>query len=368
MFKNKTNIIFFSPSIEDGGVEKNLEYLTNYFLKKKKEISIISANSDKKKNFSNKINFIAPDTNLFINSSRICKSLVCFFLILTVIKKKMIIVSFNNNIFAIFIAKLIGAKIIIRSNTSLHSYSKNFFKKKIFSFFFRFADVVIVNSKAMVREMKILLDVNSTHIYNPIENINTILKKSEENLKLKYFKRNTLKILIIGRLVKQKNQMLILKSLNQIKNKINFKCIIIGEGEEKYNLNKFIDQQNLKGLIKIIKYQKNIYPYLKKSDLFILSSNYEGLPNVLIEALVFKKIIFSTNCPTGPREILNNGKYGVLYPKNNYKILSKLILNFNKNKILYTKKALKGFDSLSRFNLDVNCKKYLDIVEEINER
>ena len=280
----------------------------------------------------------------------------------------MTIVSFNNNISAIFIAKLIGAKIIIRSNTSLHAYSKNILKRKIFSFFFKFADIIIVNSKAMIREMKILLNINSTHIYNPIENISAILKKSKVNLKLKFFKRNTLKILTIGRLVKQKNQMLILKSLNQIKDKINYKCIIIGTGEEKYNLNKFIKEQNLKADVKIIKYQKNIYTYLRKSDLFILSSNYEGLPNVLLEALVLKKIIFSTNCPTGPAEILKNGKYGVLYPKNNYKILSKLILNFNKNKTLYTKKAHKGFDSLGRFNLDVNCKKYLDIVEDINER
>lgn len=366
MIKLKKNIILFSPSIEDGGVEKNLEYLSKYFLGKKIEISIVSANYDKKKNFSKRINFVSLKTNFFNNASRLSKSLICFFLILMMRKKKKetIIISFNNNIFAIIIAKLLGARIIIRSNTSLYSYLKNNFKKIVFSFFFKLADEVIVNSKEMAREMKLHLKIDAIHIYNPIENTNKILNKSKNNFKLKFFTKKTINILTIGRLVKQKNHMLILKSLNEIKNQINFKCLIIGTGEEKVNLDKFVYLNELSKFVKIIKYQKNIYPYLKNCNLFILSSNFEGLPNVLIEALVLKKIIFSTNCPTGPSEILSNGKYGVLFPLNNYKKLSKLILNFNNKKHFYAKKANKGFGSLDRFNLDVNCKKYLDIIEK----
>ena len=73
MIKPKKNIILFSPSIEDGGVEKNLEYLSKYFLEKKKEISIVSANYDKKNNFSKRINFVSLKTNFFNNSSRLSK-------------------------------------------------------------------------------------------------------------------------------------------------------------------------------------------------------------------------------------------------------------------------------------------------------
>jgi glycosyltransferase involved in cell wall biosynthesis len=63
-------------------------------------------------------------------------------------------------------------------------------------------------------------------------------------------------------------------------------------------------------IVKILNFKKNPFPYLKKADLFLLTSKFEGLPNVLLEAATLKKNIISTDCPTGPREILNNGKYG----------------------------------------------------------
>jgi glycosyltransferase involved in cell wall biosynthesis len=100
------------------------------------------------------------------------------------------------------------------------------------------------------------------------------------------------------------------------------------------------------------------------SDLFVLSSLYEGLPNVLLEALVLKKFIISSNCPTGPREILKNGKYGLLFQPGNYKDLVKKIYYFQKNKKKLNKKILNGFKSLSRFDYKSNSKKYLNIVQQ----
>ena len=79
-------------------------------------------------------------------------------------------------------------------------------------------------------------------------------------------------------------------------------------------------------------FQKNPYPYLKKSDLFILSSLYEGLPNVLLEAMSLKKFIISSNCPTGPREILQNGKLGELFRNNDFEDLKKKIIDFHRSK------------------------------------
>ena len=67
----------------------------------------------------------------------------------------------------------------------------------------------------------------------------------------------------------------------------------------------------------------NPFPYFIKSDLFILSSIFEGLPNVLLEALTLKKFVISTNCSTGPSEILSKGKGGILVPINDYKNLAK---------------------------------------------
>ena len=72
--------------------------------------------------------------------------------------------------------------------------------------------------------------------------------------------------------------------------------------------------------------------YLNQCDLFILSSKFEGLPNVLLEAQFLKKFIISTNCPTGPKEILLNGKAGDLIDTNSPKALTQKIINFHKDK------------------------------------
>ena len=93
-------------------------------------------------------------------------------------------------------------------------------------------------------------------------------------------------------------------------------------------INKYKLQKN----IKIINYKTNPFPYLKASDLFVLSSKYEGLPNVILEAQTLKKYVISSDCPTGPKEILLNGKIGSLFKVGDYDSLAKIIINFKKIK------------------------------------
>ena len=110
--------------------------------------------------------------------------------------------------------------------------------------------------------------------------------------------------------------------------------------------------------VKIVPYQTNPFNLIKSSDIFILTSLYEGLPNVLLEAQVLKKFIISSNCPTGPREILLNGKAGFLFKVKDYKNLSKLILKILGNKKIMKKKIDIGYKNLDRFNYELNLKKY----------
>ena len=92
--------------------------------------------------------------------------------------------------------------------------------------------------------------------------------------------------------------------------------------------------------------------------MFILSSIYEGLPNVLLEAMSLKKFIISSNCLTGPKEILANGRYGYLFNVGNYSQLANKIKKFSSHKKLLKNKTLLGFKSLDRFNYNKNCNEY----------
>ena len=114
----------------------------------------------------------------------------------------------------------------------------------------------------------------------------------------------------IGRLEDQKDHLTLLRAIKLIKDKIKVKLLIIGNGSMQNEIDKFIEKNNLKYNVKIINNINNPFPYLLKSDLFVLSSIFEGLPNVLLEALTLNKFVISTNCSTGPSEILLKGKGG----------------------------------------------------------
>ena len=119
----------------------------------------------------------------------------------------------------------------------------------------------------------------------------------------------------------------------------------------------------LKKFIKIINYKKNSFQYHKKSNLFFLSSKYKYLANVLLEALTLKKFIISSNCPTGPSEILDNGKTGLLFKVGDYKELAKKITFFHSNKKLWHKMMLIGNKRLKRFDHNLNLIKYFNLIK-----
>ena len=90
----------------------------------------------------------------------------------------------------------------------------------------------------------------------------------------------------------------------------------------------------------------------------MLSSKFEGLPNVLLESQVLKKYIISSNCPTGPKEILLNGRAGDLFKINDHNKLASFILKYKRNKFKNLKKIKLGYDYLSRYDLTKNLKEY----------
>ena len=110
--------------------------------------------------------------------------------------------------------------------------------------------------------------------------------------------------------------------------------------------------------IRLIGYKENAESYLQSANLFILTSKFEGLPNVLIEAQTKNIPIISSDCPTGPREILLKGKLGDLFKVGDYKKLYHLIKDFDQNSKKLKNKSKKAEKYLKRFDLKVNCKKY----------
>ena len=361
----KKKLLIFIPHIKGGGVEKNFFLLSNYLTNKINSISVITINKEFKNKLNKKIKIISPKSNIWKNSPVYLKYFICIiFLIKTLLtNKKYLILSFQANWYAIIIAKIFNIKIVSRSNTAPSGWSKNIFKNCLYKFILSLADEITVNSIEFQKLLKKKFNVNSSCIYNPI-NKNEVLRKSKASLDFDFFNNKKLKLINIGRCTEQKNQILILEAIKYLNGKVPIKLLIAGRGKEFKNLKNYIDLNNLKKNVKLLDFLQNPYVYIKKSDIFILSSNYEGLPNVLLESQCLKKIILSTNCPTGPKEILLNGNAGIFFKMNNYKDLAHKIEFIYNNKKAMKKKSIIGYNNINRFDEKTNLNKYYLVLKK----
>ena len=146
------------PSIEGGGVEKNLFIIANFLSTKIKDLSLITASRELDHKFKN-LKIIKPSFNYWANSKRKYKYLICLLELLRLIinKKNITVFAFQANLYCILLCKIFNRKIIIRSNSSPSGWSNNFIKKKIFTSILGLADRIIVNSLDFKKEFKLKL-------------------------------------------------------------------------------------------------------------------------------------------------------------------------------------------------------------------
>lgn len=359
MQKNK--LIIFMPFIGGGGVEKNLFLISNYLSKKINHLIICTTSKSEKKKFNKKIKFLFTKKEFSQKTNVRLKYIYCLYVLYKYLKvnKNVVVLSFQANVYCIILCKLLGVKVIARSNSSPSGWYHNFLKKIIYKKIISLADEVIVNSLEFKKQMDKRFNLKVKCIFNPL-NKKDIIKSSNMKSSERFFKsqKKYLKILNIGRLTKQKDQITILKALNILKQKIDFRFLILGRGVEKDNLQKFINENKLNNSVKLRGFTKNPYPIIKQTDIFVLSSRYEGLPNVLLEAASLKKIIFSTNCPTGPKEILLNGKGGFFFNIGNHYELAEKINIYYKNKKKFQSKIKETYNNLARYDFKKNLQKY----------
>lgn len=163
----------------------------------------------------------------------------------------------------------------------------------------------------------------------------------------------------VGRLCEQKGFDLLLKiyryALNENENLPDL--VIVGEGEDLKQLEVLRAELNLKDKVFFHGYSSNPYYIINNSELYLLSSRHEGLPTVLIEALALKKAIVAFDCPTGPREILQDGKFGDLIPIGDLKQFAKSI-----NQKLISPNYLNG-DEVLKYTFKSSAKAYLALLE-----
>lgn len=164
-------------------------------------------------------------------------------------------------------------------------------------------------------------------IYNPVE-VEQIHSLANEEVRHPWLndKNSTPVILSVGRLEAQKGFDILLQAVAEVRKNRAVRLIILGEGEQRPALLRLCDELGIADSVEMPGFVDNPYPYMRQASLYVLSSNYEGMPNVLIEALALGTPIVSTDCPSGPREVLRNGDFGLLVPVGNPRAMAAAIL------------------------------------------
>jgi len=248
-------------------------------------------------------------------------------------------------------------------------------KKRYLIFILKFlyslkqVNMIVTVSKEIQQIIKIDYRINEkkiTTIYNGIniETINNLKDEPISDYTDLFYDKNEFKFITVGRLVELKGHEYLIKAFSLVKDKLkNSKLLIIGEGPLRNKLKTLIQEFQLENHVLLLGLQKNPFNFMTKSNLFILSSIYEGFPTVLLEALACGLPIISTNCKTGPFEILKKNEYGLLVMVKNSKDLAEKMINLAKNKELLKSFSIKALERAKDYDIKKMFNQWIHVID-----
>jgi glycosyltransferase involved in cell wall biosynthesis len=243
----------------------------------------------------------------------------------------------HTNLVALWAACISKAssRIVISERMSLTTISKNSKKWRwrfilpVLAHEYPKADGIISVSNGVKEELIFytgLLPQQVTTIYNPVLTQH-IKEKGLKPIHHPWFQENLPIVLGVGRLVPMKDFSTLLKAFSRVRRNLPARLVIIGEGRLRSDLTRLAETLGIDNDVWMPGFSDNPYAFMSRASVLVLSSVYEGLPNVLLEALACGCPIISTNCPTGPSEILKNGSYGPLIPIGDVDAMEKALLD-----------------------------------------
>jgi len=196
-----------------------------------------------------------------------------------------------------------------------------------------------------------------TTIYNPID-FRSLSAMATEPLDVPWFATGEPPVILaIGRLELQKNFPNLLRAFALVKQQKPARLIILGEGSDRERLTGLIAEMGLESDVSLPGFVGNPAAYMAHSAVFAMSSAWEGMPVALIEALALGIPVVSTDCPSGPSEVLDRGRYGELVPMDDSQALAEAIL-----KVLAGKRKVVDPAWLARFDSKTIAERYLELM------
>lgn len=226
--------------------------------------------------------------------------------------------------------------------------------------FYPWADAVVGVSQGVADDLVQSIGIPQ-HLVKVIYNpgiTEDLIRKAKAPLQHEWFQPGEPPVILaVGRLMKQKDFSSLLKAFAQLRQSRPARLIILGEGEDRDMLEALVRQLDIDKDVSLPGFVENPYPYMVQASLFVMSSRWEGLPTVLVEALYCGPLVVSTDCENGPREILRDGKYGRLVPVGNpAKLAEAMAASLDQNRPRPTR------ESWQPYTLETVASQYIDLL------
>ncbi len=339
-------ILFCLGSMNKGGAERVVANLSNLF-SQKYDVSIVITSSDLSAyslsdnirlyhldDKKNNDNFIAKNIKRSIKLRKILKD----------IKPDIILSFLPEPTFRLMVSKIfIKMKVIISVRNDPNIEYNNFVKKLLVKLLYSKADGFVFQTEDAKKWFSNKIQSKSIIIPNPINDIYLVDR---------YTGKRKDEIVTVGRLTEQKNHYLLIDSFKEIHDEYpSLKLKIIGDGNLKNDLINYTKNKKLENSVFFKGNVENVKDEIYKSKIFVLSSDYEGMPNALMEAMALGIPCISTNCPIGgPKFLINNNINGVLVEVNNKDMMVKAIKKVLLNADLANKISANSNKDMKKYN------------------
>jgi len=321
MIRAKDRMSFFLPGLYEGGAERIILNLAKAIAERGYPVDLVLARA------AGPYIYQVPASVRLVDlrATRVLTSLPSLVCYLRREQPFAMVSALFTNVIALISQRLSGfpRRIVISEHNTLSSTAQNQADlrwqvyPRLAGWIYPWADEIVAVSNSVANDLAKTTTIPRDRIRvvrNPVVTPD-LRRKSEEALDHPWFKAGEPPVILsVGRLTSQKAFDVLIQAFSRVRKKRPARLLILGEGEERSRLEALVRQLGLEQDVSLLGFVQNPYPYIAQAELFVLSSRWEGLPTVLIEALYLGTPIIATDCPGGSREILKDGEYGRLVP------------------------------------------------------
>ncbi|WP_404330365.1 glycosyltransferase [Mesobacillus maritimus] len=361
----KKKLLIYMYNLAGGGAERTIVNIINNINKSEFEVVLVIGSNNK----NDYLYLVNNDIKLIFLHSEKRRQII--FKLNKIIKKEkpdLLFSTLNTNNIVLLLAKLFSFKkiptIVREANNRTQSGSVTIKNKIITSLLYNLCSHIIISLSKGVQDDLIknfkIKENRIEVIYNPVDITNINLLKDEVVSDLDFIKDEKL-IVAVGKLGEQKDYPTLLKAFEIVQREYHTNLLIIGKGADEYKLKGLCKELRIEKKVHFMGFKDNPYKYMKKADVFVLTSKWEGFGHVIVEAMTVGTPVVATNCNSGPGEIIDKNKYGVLVPVEDHKTIAEKIielLNDEKRREHFTKAGLRRSNIFDVKNI---VKQYEDV-------